>query len=251
VPSKYYQKFHHLGVSRIIDFLIWPDIDLHRKTGISYRVIEQTKSNQNIESIKSLINSKSLPITVLESILSGKSWKKVLEADLKVQELFYELPYSTEKIGQLDLSSREIAELNYLFNTPITLVPQIKVNWVSKLHSNGIDTFIDLITWSRDKLSQIIGRDLTFINTILSELPALLPGMPLIGLGVFTGTEIKILKSKGYTTVEHIYFGSKKNTFGVMGINWKKIERFDRILETPIAMLQLHSSTEKEKVQGH
>lgn len=249
VPSKYYQKFHHLGVSRIIDFLIWPDIDLHRKTEISYRVIEQTKSSLNIENITSLINSKSLPITILESNLSGKSWKKVLEADLTVQELFYELPYSTEKVQRLDLSNREIAELHNLFNSPITLVPQIKEKWVSKLHFNGIDTFIDLITWSRDKLSHVIGRDLTFINAIFFELPILLPGMHLIGLGVFNETEIKILKSKGYPTVEHIYFGSKKNTFGVMGVKWKKIERYNRILETPIAMLQLHSSTEKEKVR--
>jgi hypothetical protein len=34
-----------------------------------------------------------------------------------------------------------------------------------------------------------------------------------------------------------------------MGIKWKKIERFHRILETPIAMLQLHSSSDKSKVR--
>ncbi len=249
IPNKYFQKFHHLGISRIIDFLIWPDTDLHRKTGISYRLIEQIKSNINVESIKSAIDSKSLPIKILEPNLTEKSWNKLIESDFTLQELYYDLPYSTEKISKLELTDREFNKIQDIFNTPITLVPQIKSKWVSNLHTNGIDTFIDLITWSRDNIAEIIGRDLNFVNEILSSFPLFHSGMPLIDLGVFNATEINILKSKGYSTVENVYFGAKKNTFGVMGIKWKKIERFQRILETPIAMLQLHSSADKSEVR--
>ena len=59
---------------------------------------------------------------------------------------------------------------------------------------------------------------------------------------------MKSLNSKGLSTIENVYFCAKKETFGVMGVKWKKIERYQRILETPVAMLQLRSSSDKKAI---
>ncbi|MFW9903764.1 MAG: DNA topoisomerase VI subunit B [Candidatus Thorarchaeota archaeon] len=249
IPSKYYHTLHHMGVSRIIDFLVWPDADLHRKTGMSYKLIEKTKSKISIEEIQALIGSKALPVSILANNLEGKSWEKLLQADLSVQELYYYLPYSDDKINKLKLSKREIESLNALFLTPISRIPQIKPNWIARLHANNINSFIDLVTWSKPEIIELIGRDESFVNTMLSSFDIFLPGMPLIDLGVLSAIEMKSLISKGFSTVESMYFCARKDTFGVMGVKWKKTERFQRILETPVAMLQLRSSSDKNAIR--
>ena len=249
IPSKYYHTLHHMGVSRIIDFLLWPDADLHRKTGMSYKLIEKTKSTISIEEIQSVIEAKTLPVSILANNLEGKVWQKVLQTDLSLQELYYSLPYSDDKINQLKLSKREIETLNTLFLTPISRIPQIKPSWVARLHANSINSFIDIVTWSKTEIVELIGRDENFVNTMLSSFDSFLPGMALIDLGVLSATELKALISKGFSTVESVYFCARKDTFGVMGVKWKKIERFQRILETPIAMLQLRSSSDKSAIR--
>ncbi|MFX0122133.1 MAG: DNA topoisomerase VI subunit B [Candidatus Hodarchaeota archaeon] len=249
IPSKYYHTLHHMGVSRIIDFLLWPDTDLHRKTGMSYKLIEKTKSKISVEEINFLIDSKALPVSILVNNLEGKAWTKLLQADLSVQELYYQLPYSNGKINQLELSKREIEFLNALFLTPISRIPQIKPNWIARLHANNINSFIDLITWSKTEIVEIIGRDEKFVNTMLSSFDSFLSGMPLIDLGVLSAAEMKSLISKGFSTVESVYFCARKDTFGVMGVKWKKIERYQRILETPVAMLQLRSNSDKTAIR--
>ncbi|MHA2245088.1 MAG: DNA topoisomerase VI subunit B [Candidatus Hodarchaeales archaeon] len=248
IPNKYYQTLHNLGVSKIIDFLVWPDTDLHRKTGISYKLIERAKSKISPEEIKTLIDSKSISISVLAKNLDGKSWQKLLQSDLTLQELYYNLPYKTDMIEQLKLKNREIDQLNELFLTPISRIPQIKPIQVAKLRSNKITSFIDLMSWSRGDIAEIIGREEKFVDNLLSDFDQFLPGMPLIDLGVLSATEMKSLKSKGFPTVENVYFCAKKETFGVMGVKWKKIERYQRILETPVAMLQLRSSSDKKTI---
>jgi len=249
IPSKYYQTLHHLGVSRIIDFLIWPDTDLHRKTGMSYKLIERTKSKISPDEIKNLVDSKSLPLSVLTSNLESKSWQKLLQSDLSLQGLYYNLPYSNEKIKQFYLSNRDLSQLDTLFLTPISRIPQIKPRWVANLHNNHINTFINLISWSRANIAEIIGRDENFVNNILSDFTEFNPGMPLVDLGVLSATEMKSLNAKGYSTVENIYFCAQKDTFGVMGVRWKTIERYQRILETPVAMLQLRSSSDQSAIR--
>ncbi|MFX1420969.1 MAG: DNA topoisomerase VI subunit B [Promethearchaeota archaeon] len=249
VPSKFYHTLHHMGVSRVIDFLIWPDDDLHKKTGMSYKLIERTKSKISVKEIESQIKNKALPVTVLSKNLEGKSWQKLYETELSIQQLYYDLPYSTETINHLGLSNRDISQLNTLFLTPISMIPQIKPNWVTRLHTKGINSFIDLVTWSRADISEIIGRDESFINNMLSNFDSFLSGMPLIDLGVLNPNEMNSLKSKGYTTIESVYFCVRKETFGIMGVKWKKIERFQRILETPVAMLQLRSSSDKSAIR--
>lgn len=249
IPSKFYQILHHLGVSKIFDFLVWPDSDLHRKTGLSYKLIEKTKSKISLEEIKKLIDEKSLHVSVLAKNLEGKSWQKLFQADFGLQELYYNLPYNTEMITNLKLNNRELGQLHTLFLTPIPRIPQIKPKWVAILRSITINTFIDLISWSRAEIAEIIGRDENFINSILSDFDPFLPGMPLIDLGVLSASEMKSLGSKGFSTVENVYFCAKKETFGVMGVKWKKIERYQRILETPVAMLQLRSSSDKKGIR--
>ncbi len=249
IPSKYYQKLHHLGVSSVIDFLIWPDNDLHRKTGIPYKLIERTKSKVSPEEIKALIDSKSLSIAVLSKNLEGKAWQQMLQSDIQLQELYYRLPYSTDLIEQYKLSNRDMEKLYEVFTTPISRIPQIKPRWVARLHANDINSFIDLITWSKADIAELIGRDEKFVDNLVSNFESFLPGMPLIDLGVLSATEMKSLKSKGFSTVESIYFCARKNTFGVMGVKWKKIERYQRILETPVAMLQLRSSSDKASIR--
>ncbi|MFX1515315.1 MAG: DNA topoisomerase VI subunit B [Promethearchaeota archaeon] len=249
IPSKYYHTLHHMGVSRIIDFLVWPDADLHRKTGMSYKLIERTKSTISIEKIKSIIEAKALPVSMLANNLEGKAWQKLLQADLTVQELYYSLPYSDDKIKQLELSKKQIEELNTLFLAPISRIPQIKPSWIARLHVNNINSFIDLLTWSKTEIVELIGRDEKFVNNMLSSFDSFLPGMPLIDLGVLSATELKALISKGFSTVESIYFCARKDTFGVLGVKWKKIERYQRILETPVAMLQLRSSSDKTAIR--
>lgn len=249
IPSKYYHTLHHMGVSRIIDFLLWPDADLHRKTSMSYKLIERTKSKISAEEIRDLIDTKTLPVSILANNLEGKSWGKLFQADLSVQELYYYLPYNDDKINKLNLSKREVENLNTLFLTPISLIPQIKPSWIARLHANNINSFTDLVTWSKPEIVEIIGRDESFVDTLVSSFDTFLPGMPLIDLGVLSATEIKSLISKGFSTVESVYFCARKDTFGVMGVKWKKIERFQRILETPVAMLQLQSSTDKTAIR--
>ncbi len=249
VSSKYYHTLHHMGVSRIIDFLLWPDTDLHRKSGMSYKLIEKTKSKISVEEINSLIDTKVLPVSILENNLEGKAWQKLFQVDISVQELYYYLPYSNGKINQLELSKREIEQLTTLFLTPISRIPQIKPNWIARLHINNINTFIDLVTWSKTEIVELLGRDENFVNTLLSSFDSFLSGMSLIDLGVLTATEMKSLISKGFSTVESVYFCARKDTFGVMGVKWKKIERFQRILETPVAMLQLRSSSDKKAIR--
>ncbi|MFX0207109.1 MAG: DNA topoisomerase VI subunit B, partial [Candidatus Hodarchaeota archaeon] len=249
IPSKYNQILHHLGVSRIIDFLIWPDTDLHRKTGMSYKLIERTKSKISPDEIKNLVDSKSLPISVLASNLESKSWQKLLQSDLSLQELYYNLPYSNDAIRQFNLSNRDITQIDELFLTPISRIPQIKPRWVASLHNNKINTFIDLISWSRANIAEIIGRDENFVINMLSEFAEFNPGMPLVDLGVLSATEMKSLHAKGYSTVENVYFCAQKDTFGVMGVRWKTIERYQRILETPVAMLQLRSSSDQSSIR--
>ncbi|MFX0182353.1 MAG: DNA topoisomerase VI subunit B [Candidatus Hodarchaeota archaeon] len=249
IPSKYYQKLHHIGVSRIIDFLTWNDNDLHRNTGISYKLIEEVKSNVSPEKIESLIDSKSLSISILGNNLKGKSWEPLLQSNLSVQEIYYSLPYSDSPITQLNLTDKDINNLNELFNTPISRIPQIKAKWVATLRANQVNTFIDLVSWSRDNLASIIGRDQDFIDGLFTDFPLFNPGMPLISLGVLSASEMKILRSKGYKSVEDVYFCANKETFGVMGVKWKTIERYQRRLETPVAMLQLSSSSDEAKIR--
>jgi hypothetical protein len=249
IPSKYYQTLHNLGVSRIIDFLVWPDTDLHRKTGISYKLIERTKSKISPEEIKTIIDSKSRSISVLAKNLGGKSWQKLLQSKLTIQELYYNLPYKTDMIEELKLKNREIDQLNALFLTPISRIPQIKPIQVAKLRSKNLNSFIDLISWSRGDIAEIIGRDEKFADSLFSDFDQFLPGMPLIDLGVLSASEMKSLDSKGFNTVENVYFCAKKETFGVKGVKWKKIERYQRILETPVAMLQLRSSSDKKGIK--
>ncbi|MHA2203881.1 MAG: hypothetical protein ACW991_09340, partial [Candidatus Hodarchaeales archaeon] len=99
IPSKYYHTLHHMGVSRIIDFLLWPDTDLHRKSGMSYKLIERTKSKISVEEVNFLIETKVLPVSILENNLEGKAWQKLFQVDLSVQELYHHLPYSNGKIN--------------------------------------------------------------------------------------------------------------------------------------------------------
>ncbi|MFX0052992.1 MAG: hypothetical protein ACFE8U_17095, partial [Candidatus Hermodarchaeota archaeon] len=179
----------------------------------------------------------------------GKSWELLLQSDLTLQEIYYSLPYSDNAISRFKLTKKDIDILNELFNTPISRIPQIKAKWVANLRANRINTFIDLVSWSRDSLAIVIGRDRDFIDSLFTDFPSFNLGMPLISLGVLSASEMKILKSKGYTTVEDVYFCANKATFGVMGVKWKTIERYQRRLETPVAMLQLSSSSDEAKIR--
>ncbi|MHA1973844.1 MAG: DNA topoisomerase VI subunit B [Candidatus Hodarchaeales archaeon] len=242
ISSEFYYVLHHVGVSRIIDFLMWPDNELHRKTGIPYKEIERTKSTLSLEGIKKNIENKTLPMSVLNKNLKPDKWKKLYETDLTLQELYYNLPYSFERITSLNFSKKDYLRINEVFNTPISSIPRIRSRWIYVMHSFGIDTFADLISWERENLGKIIGRDLNFITDFLSNFEEFLSGMALTSLGVFDTSEIKALLSNGFKTVEQVYFCAKRETFGIMGVKWKKIERYQRILETPIAMLELQSS---------
>ncbi|UCE12587.1 MAG: DNA topoisomerase VI subunit B, partial [Candidatus Heimdallarchaeota archaeon] len=248
IPSKYYQILHHTGVSQILDFLIWPDAELHRIVGIPYRSIEKIKSQLTPEEIKDLINSKKLPIKALGKNLEGKSWTSLLNSDKTLQELYYQLPYSNDLMKTYSLSARDIKKLDELFLTPISRIPQIRPQWVVNLHAAEVNSFIDLITFSKSNLTKLIGRDRKYIDEMLSNFEIFSPGMPLIDLAVLSATEIKALSSKGFSTVEDVYFCARKETFGVMGVRWKKIDRYKRVLDTPVAMLQLQSSSEKSKI---
>ncbi len=249
IASKYYQKLHHIGVSQVIDFLIWNDSDLHKKTNIPYKIIEKIKTTLSADQIKELIDMKAIPITLLDKHLKGKYWEPILKSGLTIQELYYSLPYSNSLDKELKIPSNLISELLYLLSTPISTLPQIKVNWITKLRNNNVKTFIDLLSWSHVELSKILEVELPIITNLFKEFPPFNSGMPLIGLGVFSDLEIKILNSKDYKTVEDIYFRTSKETFGVLGIKWKKIERFQRKLETPVAMLQLSSHSDDKKIR--
>ncbi|MHA1940789.1 MAG: DNA topoisomerase VI subunit B [Candidatus Hodarchaeales archaeon] len=249
IPSKYYKILHHLGVSRIINFLMWPESELHRKSGLPYKIIEDTKSNLSLENIQKQITSKEKSIGLLAENLKGKSWDTILNSNISIQELYYELPYREETIKGVQLSKKEINVLIEIFNAPITRLSHIRPKWIDNLSVNGINSFIDLITWSPEKIASIIGREIEYVETLTQNIPKFKEGMPLIDLGVLTAGEIKILKSRGYSTVESIYFCANKQTFGVMGVKWKKIERYQRILETPIAMIQLQTSADSSHVR--
>jgi len=241
VPNRFYTIFHHVGISRIFDFLIWPDSELHYKTGIPYKYINKIKNTLTLERIRENVNLKAIPVSAISEILQKVKLQKLVNETLSLQEIFYLLPYSDfTKIG---LTLDEKARLDRIYKTPISLIPQIKSKWISSFYSNGINTFIDLLSWSRKDLADIIGRDQNFIEELLKEFSGFTNGMPLIGLGVFDNNEIKILTSKGYETVEDLYFCARREVFGVMGVKWKKVERYQRILETPVAMLQLQSTT--------
>ncbi|MFW9779926.1 MAG: DNA topoisomerase VI subunit B [Candidatus Heimdallarchaeota archaeon] len=249
VSGKYYLLFHNLGVSRIFDLLIWNDADLHKTTKVSYQVIDQIKSTLSLDQIRELIEEKSIPISALAGNLKGKEWTSLLESGSGVQALYYALPYSNRELGELNLTDKMRKQLARLFRTPVTNLPQIKSKWVSRLHSNGISTFIELISWPREELVRILGRERSFVDNLFSEFPPFRSGMPLISLGVFSATEMKTLRDSGFETVEDVYFGFKKELFSIMGVKWKKIERYQRRLETPIAMLQLATTAEGSKIR--
>ena len=249
VSSKYYSILHHLGISKIINFLIWPDYDLHKKAGISYKVIEEIKSGISLEEIRERLVSGSRSVSILSNNLKGKSWDKLLSSDLTIQEVYYNLPYNNGNFDKFVLSTKEIKSIREVFNTPLTRLSHIRPKWIEGLRRHGINSFIDLITWDPDELVLIIGRDIEYITNMTREIPTFNDGMTLIDLGVFTASEMKILKSHGYTTVESVYFCAEKQTFGVMGVKWKKIERFQRILETPIAMIQLQGSSDSSQIR--
>ncbi len=249
IPSKYYSLLHHLGISKVINFLIWPDYDLHKKSGISYKIIEDIKSKITLEGIQNQIESKRRPLSILKNNLEQKSVNKLLDSDLSVQELYYNLPYEDEKIKALKLTQKETNSLIEIFNTPITRLSHIRPRWVSSLRASGIKSFIDFISWSPDEIAGILGRDTEYVSELTSNIPKFSDGMALIDLGVFTVAEMKTLKTHGYSTVESVYFCADKQTFGVMGVKWKKIERYQRILETPIAMIQLQGSTDQTKIR--
>ena len=249
IPSKYYKILHHLGISRIISFIMWSEVEIHRKSGLPYKIIEDTKSNLSLENIQKQIEIKERSIVLLADNLKGKNWMAVLNSKLSMQELYYELPYCDGTIKGVQLSSKEINTLIELFNAPITRLSHIRPKWIDNLSAVGINSFIDLITWSPERVANIIGREIEHVETLTQNIPKLNEGMPLIDLGVFTTSEMKILKSRGYSTVESVYFCANKQTFGVMGVKWKKIERYQRILETPIAMVQLQTSADSSKVR--
>ncbi len=249
IPSKYYALLHHLGISKVINFLIWPDHDLHRKSGISYKIIEDIKSKITLESIQKQILLKKRPISILANNLEGKYWAKLLNSDLSVQELYYNLPYNESSIQKLQLTQKETNMLIDLFNTPITRLSHIRPRWVDSLRSGGIKSFIDFISWSPDEIAGIIGRDTEYVSELTKNIPKFSDGMALIDLGVFTAAEMKTLKTRGYSTVESVYFCADKQTFGIMGVKWKKIERYQRILETPIAMIQLQASSDESQIR--
>ena len=91
----------------MINFLIWPDYDLHKKSGISYKIIEDIKSKITLEGIQSQIEGKRRPLSILKSNLDQKSMNKLLDSDLSVQELYYNLPYEDERIKALKLTQKE------------------------------------------------------------------------------------------------------------------------------------------------
>ncbi|MHA2342410.1 MAG: hypothetical protein ACXADW_11070 [Candidatus Hodarchaeales archaeon] len=229
ISSKYYGVLHHLGISKIINFLIWPDYDLHKKAEISYRTIEELKSGISLQEIDDKISEKSRSVTILSNNLKGKSWDTFLSSDLTVQEVYYNLPYNSGNFDKISLSKKEINSLIEVFNTPITRLSHIRPKWIENLRRSGIKSFTDLISWNTDELKAIIGREVEYVEGLTKEIPTFNEGMNLIDLGVFTASEMKILKSHGFSTVESVYFCAEKRTFGVMGVKWKKIERFQRI----------------------
>jgi hypothetical protein len=249
ISSKYYGVLHHLGISKIINFLIWPDYDLHKKAEISYRTIEELKSGISLQEIDDKISEKSRSVTILSNNLKGKSWDTFLSSDLTVQEVYYNLPYNSGNFDKISLSKKEINSLIEVFNTPITRLSHIRPKWIENLRRSGIKSFTDLISWNTDELKAIIGREVEYVEGLTKEIPTFNEGMNLIDLGVFTASEMKILKSHGFSTVESVYFCAEKRTFGVMGVKWKKIERFQRILETPIAMIQLQGSSDSSQIR--
>jgi DNA topoisomerase-6 subunit B len=249
IPSKYYQILHHLGISHIIDFLIWPEYDLHRKSGISYKIIEDIKSKISLNDIQKQVDLKSRSVSILGKNLSGKTWIEFLETNLTVQEVYYNLPYNEGKFDGIQLARKEIGKLLEIFNTPITRLSHIRPRWIENLRNHGINSFVDFITWSPGEIARIIGRDDNFVTGLTQDIPKFSEGMALIDLSVFTATEMKTLRSHGYSTVESVYFCAEKGTFGVMGVKWKKIERYQRILETPIAMIQLQGTTEGSQIR--
>ncbi|MHA2095394.1 MAG: hypothetical protein ACW98F_12265, partial [Candidatus Hodarchaeales archaeon] len=249
IPSKYYALLHHLGISKVINFLIWPDNDLHRKSGISYKIIEDIKSKITLEGIQEQIKLKIRPISILANNLEGKTWNNLLNSDISIQELYYNLPYEEGTIKELKLTQKEINVLIDLFNTPITRLSHIRPRWVDSLRARGIKSFIDFISWSPDEIAGIIGREAEHVSDLTLNIPKFSDGMTLIDLGVFTAAELKTLKTRGYSTVESVYFCADKQTFGIMGVKWKKIERYQRILETPIAMIQLQASSDESKIR--
>ncbi|NHJ00859.1 MAG: DNA topoisomerase VI subunit B [Candidatus Heimdallarchaeota archaeon] len=244
IPSKFYQILHHLGVSQIFDFLIWPDHDLHHKGGLPYKLIEEIKSEISLDMIQDLIKSKSVLVSAISNNLDSKLLDKI-PADFTLQELYYRLPYADDRLANLQLSKTEIETLIDIFLTPISRIPSIKPKFINKLRNISINTFIDLITWEREVIAKIIGRDEKYIQSIFENFEQFTSGKPLFNLGVFNQTEIKALISQGFKTVEDLYFRANHETFGTMGVKWKKIERYQRILETPVAMLQTRSEQGK------
>ncbi|WP_455141625.1 DNA topoisomerase VI subunit B [Candidatus Hodarchaeum mangrovi] len=241
IPNRFYFIFHHVGISRILDFLIWHDSELHYKTGIPYKHINKIKNTLTLERIRESVNVKAIPVSAISTILQKFKLQQLTDENLSLQEIYYSLPYSDQPSTGLTIEEKD--RLYKIFRTPISLISQIKSKWISSFYSNGIYTFIDLLSWSRKDLAEIVGRDQTFIDELLKEFVSFSNGMPLISLGVFDDNEIKILISKGFETVEDLYFCARREVFGVMGVKWKKVERYQRILETPVAMLQLQSSS--------
>ncbi|MHA2367750.1 MAG: DNA topoisomerase VI subunit B [Candidatus Hodarchaeales archaeon] len=246
LPHFPYQKareLHQVGVSRVIDLLVWDfEAGILDET-VSSEQLQMIKEKATLKAVQTNIEQLALPVQFFASIDPKIVGEIESQGILTIQDFYFKhftLPRRFNK-------SRD--NIESLLSSPIVLLKDINPPRIDLLIEQGIIQVIDLLFCPNTFLERELNLSEQEVISLKESCLDLRKGT---SLELFrpekerswTRRELNSLKSAQITTVEQLYFNTEKANFSAVGIPWKTVDRLKRKLEAPIAMIETISLEE-------
>ncbi|MFQ5980302.1 MAG: DNA topoisomerase VI subunit B [Candidatus Heimdallarchaeota archaeon] len=233
------REFHRIGVSRVIDFLVWDSAKLEELADFEH--LQRIKESATPEIVLANIENISFPIGSLAGI--DPKLVETLEASggSSVQEYYFKQVEIPRKLN------KKAEAVKTLLNSPIVLIEGIEPVKIEKMLEIGIILVVDLLFSPNALLETELGLSEQEIIALKDSCSRLRKGTPLKQFRPekdrsWTRGELAALRSARIETVEGLYFRTEKATFDASSIPWKTLDRLKRRLEAPIAMIEIFAS---------
>ncbi|MFW9915136.1 MAG: DNA topoisomerase VI subunit B [Candidatus Thorarchaeota archaeon] len=239
-PHRKARELHQVGVSRVIDLLVWDFEAAIFDETVSSEQIQKIKEKASLETVQSNIEQLALPIQFFASIDPKTIAELESQGILTVQDFYFK---------QFTLPTKFKKNQDYvesLLSSPIALLKDVDPPQIEFLIERGIFQVIDLLLCPNTFLERELGLSEQDVISLKESCLNLRKGTSLELFRpekerTWTRRELNSLKSVQITTIEQLYFITEKANFSAVGIPWKTVDRLKRKLEAPIAMIETMS----------
>ncbi|MHA1303276.1 MAG: DNA topoisomerase VI subunit B, partial [Candidatus Heimdallarchaeaceae archaeon] len=237
----------------------------------------QTLFEEDILSLTTLISSRSKAKKLFDILLKlkGRNIKTIgdffdfkpaiVENEItKTSEknLILEL-YSMIKNGEIEekdefsktlLLLNEFVDFHSFLDLPVTRLSGLSLQDIEKLTSNGIIAIHQFFEYTENELASILGWSTSKVKNTLEKLEIQIEAQPfyekvsktkyqaVISFDFenserFSPEEIKSLIYSGYDSVDQLFYLTNPHTFGAPAIKWGAIEKFKKLLRSPLTLV--------------